>query len=98
MTIPEIIKPERRDWLPMVVFAVGLLVQSGGTVWWFSSINSRVGEVEKDATSLASQVDFLQQSQAQGATFMGRIDERLTAQGASLARIERLLESGNGGR
>lgn len=105
MTIPEIIKPERRDWLPMVVFAVGLLVQSGGTVWWFSSINSRVGEVEKDVAdakveraALSAQIDIMQKSQADAVAFMGRMDERMMAQGATLARIERLLESGNGGR
>lgn len=92
MTFPEAMKPERRDWLPILTFTVMIFLQSATAIWWASSLDRRIGEAEKDATSLASQVDFLQQSQAQGATFMGRIDERLTAQGASLARIERLLE------
>lgn len=99
MNVPEVLRPEKRDWLPMVVFAVGLLAQAGGTIWWFSSLNSRVGVAESDIaeakierTSLAGQIDLLRTAQAQGSAFMGRIDERMTAQGASLARIERLLE------
>ena len=99
MTIPEALRPEKRDWLPMVVFAFGLIIQAGGIVWWVSSLNGRVGAAESEIaeakierTSLATQIDLLRTTQAQGAAFMGRIDERLTAQGASLARIERLLE------
>ena len=99
MNIPAELRPDRRDWLPMLVFAFGLLVQTAGVVWWASGITERLEAQERVAdaakierTALDARIDLMQQSLSQSSAYMARIEERLSAQMAALARVERLLE------
>ena len=73
-----------------LIFA--LLVQTGGAVWWASTLQGRVGTVERDvgrlerqqgATSLAAQAQAVQ---------LGRIEENMGAIRADIGRLLAVLE------
>ena len=79
---------DRRIPLALIVT---LLVQFGGFIWWFSSVESRLTMKEQRLTRVEQRLDDDQRSIATIGARLARIEERSNAQIDLLKRIEARL-------
>jgi Tfp pilus assembly protein PilO len=64
-----------------IALVVTILIQTGGAVWWLSSINSRVSNLEEKVGAVSSQPERLV-----------RLETQMDAMRDSMLRIERKLD------
>ena len=79
---------DRRIPLALIVT---LLMQFGGFIWWFSSVESRLTMKEQRLTRVEQRLDDDQRSIATIGERLARIEERSNAQIDLLKRIEARL-------
>jgi len=96
MSIPEGVEPSDPHWsidrrIPLALIT-SLLVQFGGFVWWFSSVESRLTVKEQRLARVEQRLDEDQRAISAIVERLARIEERANAQLELLRRIDGRLQ------
>ena len=80
----------------IITLIVALLSNAGATAWWAATMETRVTANERSIARNDGRISTVEVRQRDADTATARLEERLIAMNATLQRIERLLENGNG--
>lgn len=75
-----------------IALVLALLGQTGGIVWWVSSLNSRVSTVEEKAIISRLDIDKLKDGNAEARERFARAEENMKAFADTARRIEVKLD------
>lgn len=76
-----------------IALIVALAIQTGGAIWWASSINQRVVSNEASIVGLKSSRDADRIVASRQAVQLGRIEEQIAAMRSDLGRLIGVLEN-----
>ena len=75
-----------------IALIVAIAIQSGGAIWWASSIQGRVLSNERSITRLDTSVEAQRDAAQLQAIQLGRIEEQITGLRSDIGRLVSALE------
>ena len=79
-----------------IALILAIAIQSGGAIWWASSIQGRVAGNETSISRIDRVVEAQRDASQVQAIQLGRIEEQITGLRGDISRLVSAIERGNG--